>query len=304
LQRSPFVLALVLATSLDLFSVNWHMNLQMSPPEAQTRAPDFLAPVLADTGLFRSYNEYRIFGNFGDVFHIDDASGASPLRLARYEQFYKLPMERIWSLLNIKYVITWRKSLSDMGVQSEVVATQKISESESTYVHRLGNVGPRAAVVARVYTVASLDEALSRMAAPDFDLTHEAVMEGQAFALLSAGAGGTVQLVSHSTSAYTWQATTPGDALFVLSENYYPGWHAYVGGNETQVAQVNAVMMGARVPAGSNTVSFVFDPLSVKFGALLTGLTLVGLLVTSALGWRRNQAGTQRHRSASAVNCR
>src|SRR5262249_21315681 len=162
---------------LDLFSVNWHTNFQTSPPEAQIRPPDYLAPILADTGLFRSYNEYRIYGNFGDVFHIEDASGASPLRIARYEQFYKLPLERVWSLLNVKYVITWRRSLDDLGVRSEVVATQKFSDSESTYVHRLQNVGPRAAVVARVYAVGSLDEAFTRMAKPDFDLTQEAVMD-------------------------------------------------------------------------------------------------------------------------------
>jgi hypothetical protein len=296
------VLALVLATGLDLFSVNWHTNLQTSPPEAQTRAPDFLAPVLADTGLFRSYNEYRIFGNFGDVFHIEDASGASPLRLARYDQFYKLPMERIWSLLNVKYVITWRKSLGDMGVQSEVVATQKISDSESTYVHRLQNGGPRAAIVARVDAVASLDEVFSRLAAPDFDLTHEAIVEGQAIVLPSAGVAGTVQLLSHTPSGYTWQATTAGDALFVLSENYYPGWHAYVAGNETPIVRVNAVMMGVRVPSGSNTVNFVFDPLSVKLGALLTGLTLLGLLGAGTFGWKRNRAGAQRYRSDSTVD--
>jgi len=58
-------------------------------------------------------------------------------------------------------------------------------------------------------------------------------MEGQALAFPSAGAGGTVQLLSHTPSAYTWQATTPGEALFVLSENYYPGWRASVAGNET-----------------------------------------------------------------------
>ena len=62
--------------------------------------------MLSDPSVFRTYNEFRLPGNFGDSYGIADASGASPLRLAPHEQFYKLPMERLWAIMNGKYVIT------------------------------------------------------------------------------------------------------------------------------------------------------------------------------------------------------
>ncbi len=281
LRRERWLLLVIMATALDLFSVNWHTNFQPTPPEAQTRAPAILAPILSDRSLFRTFNEYRLFGNFGDVHRIEDTGGASPLRLARYDQFMQLPLERIWALLNVRYVITWRKSLNDLGVASEVVASQAIDEKETTYVHRLLNVTARAALVTRVETISSEADALSRLAAPDFDFTQGAIVESPLPAPIESRQSGSVTLVSRDTHRSLWEVNASGDALCVVSENFYPGWRAFVDGRETPVYRANVVMMAVPVPNGTHRVEFVFDPLSVKIGAGVSMVTLVGLLV----GW-------------------
>ena len=84
LRRSAVLVLLIALSVLDLFTVNWHNNFQASPPDAQTRAPEYLRPVVADNSLFRTYNEFRLFGNFGDLFGLEDTGGASPLRLAAH----------------------------------------------------------------------------------------------------------------------------------------------------------------------------------------------------------------------------
>src|SRR5262249_22498508 len=151
-----------------------------------TRAPTILTPILADTTLFRTFNEYRIFGNFGDTFKIEDTWGASPLRLARYEQFAKLPMERIWALLNVRYVITWRKELN---VPSEIVASEPINEKETTYVHRLNSFTLRAILVSHVTVAPSQDETLKMLGTPDFDSTRQAILATPLSIAMSDGAG-------------------------------------------------------------------------------------------------------------------
>ncbi len=289
LRPAVLLAALAVLTALDLFTVNWHTNFQSAPPEAQTSPPDFLKPILADTVAagsrwFRTYNEYRIPGNFGDLFGIEDTGGASPLRLARYEDLTQLPMQRLWALLNVKYVITWRRSLSDLGVQSEVVAQQKVSDTETTYVHRLSSVSPRAAVVTQVQQVQDERELLDRLASPDFDFGARALSIAPLTLGASDGAAGRATPVAHLPGFYVWEAHAPADALFVLSENAYPGWRAFVSGREVPVVSVNGTMMGARVPAGDSAVTFVFDPLSVKLGAAISLLTLAALLAGSIAG--------------------
>ncbi|TMC51740.1 MAG: YfhO family protein [Chloroflexi bacterium] len=272
------MLVLLIALSvLDLFTVNWHNNFQASPPDAQTRAPEYLRPVVADNSLFRTYNEFRLFGNFGDLFGLEDTGGASPLRLARYEALTTLPMQRLWALLNVKYVITWRQSLADLGLQSELVARQRVSDTESTYVHRLLHVGPRAVVVSRVEVISDEHTALERLASPDFDFTQQVVLEAPLARPIQGDAAGSATLVEHAAARYVWQARAPGDALFVLSENDYPGWHAFVDGIETSVLRADYSLMAISLPAGDHRVEFVFDSMTVKLGALISALSISGL---------------------------
>ncbi|MBI1802248.1 MAG: YfhO family protein [Chloroflexi bacterium] len=285
LRRRRMLLLMTVVVALDLFSVNWHTNFYPLPPEAQTRPPAWLAPVEADTSLFRTFNEYRIYGTFGDVFHLEDAWGASPLRLARYEQFAKLPMERVWALLNVKYVITWRKSLSDLGVFSEIVASEKINDQETTYVHRLQKVTPRAALVTEADVLGSDSKALEKLAAPDFDFTRSVILDSRDADASALGdlspaqeRGGSVRLVARTASSSRWEVNVPADAVFVLSENDYPGWRAFVDGRETRVMRANTIMMAVAVPAGARQVEFVFDPSSVKVGAAISFAALLGLL--------------------------
>ncbi len=285
LKRGRWLAVVVVITLLDLFTINWQTNFQPIPPEARTRAPAFLAPLLADTTLFRTFNEYRIFGNFGAPFRIEDTWGASPLRLARYEQFHKLPMERLWALLNVQYVITWRKTLN---VPSEIVASEPINEPETTYVHRLFKVSPRAALVSRITVVSSQDETLKLLGSPDFDFTQQAILAAPLATALGDEVG-RITFVSRTASSSIWETQASTPLLFVLSENDYPGWRAFVDGQATPIIRANFVMMAVPVPAGNHRIAFVFDPISVKLGFVISVLTLMGMAASWALEWFKPQ---------------
>lgn len=278
LRRTALLAAIVAASALDLFTVNWHTNFQPAPPEAQTQMPAWLAPIKADTSLFRTFNEYRIFGNFGDLYQLEDTWGASPLRLARYEQFTQLPMERLWALLNVKYVITWRKALN---VPSEVAAQEKVSDKETTYVHRLQTVTPRAALVTCVQVMRSDDEMLARLGTADFNFAQCALLDRPLSSTLKPAQAGSAMLAARLPDYMLWSVSAPTDALFVVSENFYPGWRAFVDNRETPILRANAIMMAVAVPAGEHNITLWFDPFSVKLGAGTSLITLVGLLV----GW-------------------
>jgi hypothetical protein len=69
----------------------------------------------------------------------------------------------------------------------------------------------------------------------------------------------------------------------VLADAWYPGWKAYVNGEETQIWIANHMLRAVPVPAGEVTVEFVYDPWSFKLGVIL--MVVTGVLL-GAWCWR------------------
>jgi uncharacterized membrane protein YfhO len=67
---------------------------------------------------------------------------------------------------------------------------------------------------------------------------------------------------------------TPG--LLVMSETYYPGWHATVNDLTQQVDRVDGDLRGVAVPAGNSKVVLEYRPWSVYAGAILSLLAFLG----------------------------
>lgn len=72
----------------------------------------------------------------------------------------------------------------------------------------------------------------------------------------------------------------------VLSDAYYPGWHATVDRHPASVHQVRTANIRAvAVPAGARTVTFRYAPSSVRWGLLVSSVTCVALIGTAAGAW-------------------
>ncbi len=67
--------------------------------------------------------------------------------------------------------------------------------------------------------------------------------------------------------------------ILVLADSYYPGWKAYLNGNETEIFAANLNQRAIVVPAGRSEVVFKYEPESLRIGKLVTGVTLVILLL-------------------------
>jgi hypothetical protein len=68
-------------------------------------------------------------------------------------------------------------------------------------------------------------------------------------------------------------------SVLVLAENYYPGWRAKVDGHRTKIRRVNYNQRGVALPGGNHTVSFVYQPMSVLIGLLISLMALVSLVL-------------------------
>jgi len=61
------------------------------------------------------------------------------------------------------------------------------------------------------------------------------------------------------------ELTNDRSGYVVFSENYYPGWHAYVDGKENSITEVDGLMQAVPIKEGSHKIRFVYKPYSMVF---------------------------------------
>ena len=72
------------------------------------------------------------------------------------------------------------------------------------------------------------------------------------------------------------------EGWLIFSNNYYPGWSAYVDNKATQIEKAFGIYMGVRINSGTSTVAFNYRP--KNFGVLLSlGYFTFALLLSFAL---------------------
>lgn len=152
----------------------------------------------------------------------------------------------------------------------------------------------RAWLVTKIAPVADADDAAQRIAA-GADL-HEAALVEPAFAaevghLPAAASGGTARIERFTMNSLEVAVDSPGAALLVVAEAWYPGWRATIAGREVACLPVNGWMRGVPVPAGRSRVTLQF-----RQDGLLAG-TLVSALAGAVLGglwWLGREPATVR----------
>jgi uncharacterized membrane protein YfhO len=72
--------------------------------------------------------------------------------------------------------------------------------------------------------------------------------------------------------------STDGDAWLVLSDTYYPGWKAFVDGQQTPLLRGDVLFRAVPIPAGEHDVQLHFEPASVKVGLAISLVVLGSLL--------------------------
>jgi uncharacterized membrane protein YfhO len=79
------------------------------------------------------------------------------------------------------------------------------------------------------------------------------------------------------------RTSSAAPSVLVLSENHYPGWRAYVDGEEADLLRVDYNLRGVALAAGEHEVEFVYRPGSLIAGLVVSLLTALGLALHAGL---------------------
>ncbi len=277
----------------NLFWANFATNLTpFSPARKTILAPEMQAigAAVAEGGEAnlglpgRTYNEFRVYDDYGMRQQLEDVWGSSPLRLATYAALFdEFPLDRAWDLLGVEHVLTWRRELFEPAT----LLAEFPQVEDTTYLHRLTETNPRAWIASEQMIVDDAT-ALTMLADHEFDLRRVALIASDddldsivdlgnlnSFAVDSTPSINMERLAPNRLHVHVENANAP---LLVVSENWMPGWRT---SPPMPLVRTDLTLIGVLLPEPTVEFDLVYRPDSVRLGLMISGLTLllIGLAV-------------------------
>jgi hypothetical protein len=289
---------LVALAAVNLLWANMGVNFDRSTPGQKVQlAPELVGladAVAAGAGAQglpgRVYNEYRVDGDYGMRLGVEDVWGSSPLRVARYARLFdEFPLDRMWLLLGVEHVLTWRRELFGPST----LLGEYPQASDTTYLHRLPGMPVRGRLVHDL--VEADDETAVRLLADhQFDITKQAIVGPEVRVASGSGARGTARIVLRRLAANRLGVDLASEhgGLLVLSEVWMPGWEVKAlrcddtvpecmpgkqAGDLFKPVRADLTLVGIPVPAGAVAFELTYAPRSVVWGFWISALALAAV---------------------------
>ncbi|HKY06132.1 MAG TPA: YfhO family protein [Blastocatellia bacterium] len=198
-------------------------------------------------------------------------------------------------LLNVTYLLTHEAAAAPAGYEL-------LKTAEGVSVYKNQNAAARAFFAESVVEVLNSSETLAAMREPSFDprttvvvdLSRLPSIEASAdFKSLTGSQPSTATIIEDRRNRVVIETVRGKDGLMVLSDNYYPGWRAFVDGQEVSLLRANHTMRAVRVPAGSHVVSFEFAPQRFREAVYISSIAAAFLAGAFLLAAFRRNAGNQ-----------
>ena len=148
----------------------------------------------------------------------------------------------------------------------------------SPYLYENQQALPRAYLAYRTRPARDTAD-LEQLLAADFDAGRGTVVETSSEPLQGPSDIDPVEIIRERPEVLRFDVATERPAVLVVANAWYPGWHAWVDGEEAPVLRVNGMFRGVALPPGAQQVEMRFEPGSFRVGALVSLTALVVLAV-------------------------
>jgi hypothetical protein len=171
-----------------------------------------------------------------------------------------------------------RQSLNRLLVRPDHVLVYR---SQDAVIYENRDALPRAFLVGRARRVND-DQALRLIDDPAFDLRTEVLLDAGEPLAGSIAPVGRAEITNYAARRISVAVEASDDAYLVLLDTDYPGWRATIDAQPVAIRRADYLFRAVRVPPGQHTVEFVYDPISLRLGvliSLLAGLAVLGGLM-------------------------
>jgi len=238
---------------------------------------EYLFPDTKTTAFLQNKsNYYRIMSvdprilapNFSTTYRIQSLDGYDPLYLKRYGEliaasergkpdisspfgFNRIinPQKadsKIVDLLGVKYVL----SLNELNLPK----LQKVFQEGQTKIYENRDALPRAFFIEELKVAINKQEAINLIFSDKMNLARQAVVEGYDGQIQFTT--GKVKINNYSENKIELSTENEGQGFLILTDVYYPLWHADVDGKEVKIYRTDYNFRGIIVPKGKHKIDF------------------------------------------------
>ena len=201
------------------------------------------------------------------------------------------------------------------GTTSSVLAFHRekyrpVYEDERTTIYENHAALPRALVVGQTVTVQPDEWALVHLLRRGFDPRRQVLLESpdaneglpssrsslprmvrvahasESVPAQPSAAVDSATVEQYGTDRVVIRATSARGGHLVLTDSYYPGWRAWLDGQEVPIEQANYLFRAVALPSGEHLVEFRFWPTTVYLGGLVSLVTWVVIAGLATVGLR------------------
>ena len=139
---------------------------------------------------------------------------------------------------------------------------RKKAEYSDFSVYENVNALPKAFFISEIVPAADFNEIMKTLYTRGIDPTVQALVLREDIDGIGQShfSPGKVSVRKYSANAVSIDADFKGQGFIVLSDQYYPGWKAFIDGKETKVYKVNGILRGVVSPEGKHTIEFKYRP--------------------------------------------
>lgn len=183
--------------------------------------------------------------------------------------------QKLFDLFGVTHIISTMPMSQEARTQKPIIFDQT-SSNNSVKISVVTNTTalPRAYLATDSIEAQTIETAETVLANQNFQVGQSALIETDRQIQKTPGISAT-EIVRSELTRVTVHTSSPGEALLVLNDTYYPGWNAFLDGVPTPIIPANIRYRAVWVPGGSHEIDFRYQPTSFRVGAVVSGFFLV-----------------------------
>jgi len=229
--------------------------------------------------------EGEISTNLDTQFHLFSAEGYNPLQLLSYQQLISsgetgiydptklkrsdadFPVKnetnrnRLLDLTSIKYIPA---KVTDPGESWEQEPLkyhpdrfQLIWQAGLFKIYQNLFALPRVSLFNRYQVIDDISSRIATLFSPNWDPHSSIVLEHEPAHAISLIASGSAKIISYTPNQVDIVTNTQGgNSLLLLTDSYYPSWHAYIDNQQTTIYKANQTFRAIIVPEGIHQITY------------------------------------------------
>ncbi len=205
-----------------------------------------------------------------------EVSGYDPFMIERVGNLYRgVPQTTSWNLLGVRWVVTPHR-LAHPGLEHAY-------RGPDGHVYENTEALPRVVIPRRVETGLDPEAVVSRMAAHGFDPRELLLLEDG----VAEAASGRAEIVDYRPERIEIDVELDRPGWVLLHEIAHPGWRAFDGAEELEIATGNYTFRAVHLPAGARRISLVYRPRSLAIAGAISCICWLSCLAFPMLRARR-----------------